>query len=66
MLHLVATVPNFLILAYEYDDNSWRNEIVSEPLVFKDGFLELPTKPGLGVELNEEVIAAHPPKIWRS
>ena len=26
-----------------------------EPLVMKDGALALPTKPGLGVELNKEV-----------
>jgi galactonate dehydratase len=64
-VNLVATVPNFLILEYEADDVPWRNEIVSEALAVKDGFLEIPTKPGLGVDLNEEAIAAHPPKIWR-
>jgi galactonate dehydratase len=64
-VNLVATLPNFLILEYEADDKPWRQEIVSETYKVKDGFLELPTKPGLGVDLNEEAIAAHPPKIWR-
>ena len=64
-VNLVATLPNFLILEYEADDMPWRQEIVSETYTVKDGFLEVPTKPGLGVELNEEAIAAHPPKIWR-
>jgi galactonate dehydratase len=64
-VNLVATLPNFLILEYEADDQPWRQEIVSEAYTVKDGFLELPTKPGLGVDLNEEAIAAHPPKIWR-
>ncbi len=64
-VNLVATVPNFLILEYEYDDVPWRDEIVTSPLEVKDGFLELPTQPGLGVAINEEAIAAHPPKIWK-
>lgn len=64
-VNLVATVPNFLILEYEYDDVPWRDEIVTTPLQVKDGFLQLPTQPGLGVEINEEAIAAHPPKIWQ-
>lgn len=64
-VNLVATVPNFFILEYEADDVPWRQEIVSETYTAKDGFLELPTKPGLGVEINEEAIAAHPPKVWR-
>jgi L-alanine-DL-glutamate epimerase-like enolase superfamily enzyme len=64
-VNLVATLPNFLILEYEADDRPWRQEIVSETYTVKDGFLELPTKPGLGVDINEEAIAAHPPKIWR-
>ena len=65
-VNLVATVPNFFILEYEADDVPWRQEIVSETYTAKDGFLELPTKPGLGVEINEEAIAAHPPKVWRA
>ncbi len=63
-VNLVATLSNFLILEYEYDDVAWRDEIVSSPMVVTDGFLKTPTLPGLGVDLNEEAIAAHPPKIW--
>jgi L-alanine-DL-glutamate epimerase-like enolase superfamily enzyme len=47
------------------DDVPWRDEIVTAPMKVKDGFLELPTRPGLGVDLNEDAIAAHLPKIWR-
>jgi L-alanine-DL-glutamate epimerase-like enolase superfamily enzyme len=30
--------------------------------VVKAGFADLPSKPGLGVELNEKIAAAHPYK----
>jgi galactonate dehydratase len=34
---------------------------IGRPLV-TDGCFSLPEKPGLGVDLDEAVIAAHPPK----
>ena len=38
-------------------DSPLRRELVSpEPAVI-DGFMELPTGPGLGIELNEELVA---------
>ena len=35
-------------------------EMVLEPLRVREGYLELPTKPGLGVELNDAAISRHP------
>ena len=35
-------------------------EILKEPLQWEDGYIIPPTRPGLGVELNEEVAAEHP------
>ncbi len=32
-----------------------REDVLIEPLVIKDGAFALPTKPGLGIELNKEV-----------
>jgi galactonate dehydratase len=64
-VNLCATLSNFYILEFEYDDNPWRDEIVTDVVTPKDGFLELPTKPGLGTELNEDAIAEHPPSQWR-
>ena len=42
-----------------------RDAVVGHP-VARDGYLELPTAPGLGVELDLAVIAAHPyqPFAW--
>lgn len=58
-VHLLAAIPNCLILEHLVDDVPWRYEIATElPVV--DGCIEVPTKPGLGVELDEAVAAAHP------
>lgn len=58
-VHVMASIPNFLILEHRANDVPWRYEVVTElPVV--DGHIEVPRRPGLGVELNEEVARAHP------
>mgnify|MGYP000880083257 CR=1 FL=1 len=51
-LHVCASIPNFLILEHQMNDVPWRDELTDEPLVVRDGQMELPTRPGLGVRLN--------------
>ena len=34
--------------------------MVKEPLKFKDGYLEIPSKPGIGVELSENASELYP------
>jgi len=60
-----ATTPNFLILEYHVDTESPRKDLVQEPYRMVDGYLELPEKPGFGIELNEEYFQAHPYKPWK-
>lgn len=55
-LHLDAAIPNFLVQEMVYG-NPNRAALVIEPVEkVTDGYVELPRKPGLGVELNEEAI----------
>ena len=69
-LHLDAIAPNFLIQERLFL-NDWRNEVITEPLQVKEGFIELPKKPGWGIELDEELIRKHPrivagtPRLFR-
>lgn len=69
-LHLDAIAPNFLIQERLFL-NDWRNEVITEPLVVKNGFLDLPAKPGWGIELDMELIRKHPrisattPRLFR-
>jgi galactonate dehydratase len=63
--HLCAAVPNFRIMEIEGDDVPWKDELVTNPPVIKDGELVLPTAPGWGADVNEEAVRAHPPKQKR-
>ena len=47
--------PNFLI--QEWNVNDLHNEIFKQPIVFESGYLTPPVGPGLGIELDEEVVA---------
>jgi galactonate dehydratase len=58
-LHLALALPNVPILEHVRGDVRWRDEIVDEPFVTTDGYADPPTRPGIGVELVEEVAAAH-------
>jgi galactonate dehydratase len=58
-VHLALTMPNFLILEQVRGDVPWRHEIVDTPLETADGYVTPPTRPGIGVELIEEVAAEH-------
>jgi galactonate dehydratase len=59
-LHLAATLPNFLLHEGIEMWDGFYAEILKEPIVWEKGFIIPPSKPGLGVELNEEVVAQHP------
>jgi galactonate dehydratase len=63
-VHFAASTPNFFILEYHPDDTAPRKDLLKEPLMVKNGYIELPTKPGYGVELNEEAFKHYPPKPW--
>jgi 2-dehydro-3-deoxyphosphogalactonate aldolase len=52
--------PNFLIQEGIKNWGGFHAEILKEPIQWEDGYIIPPTKPGLGIELNEEVAAAHP------
>lgn len=60
-LHLCAAIPNFLILEYVAGNEEWRARVQKgEPQLARDGYLALPEAPGLGIDLDEEVLLAHP------
>lgn len=72
-IQLDACTPNFLIqelALYERFGAEWVNDFVKEPFKVEGGYIKVPDKPGIGVELNLEVVEAHPyrpvdlPKIY--
>ena len=59
-LQLAASCPNFAILEIMYSDVTWRKDVTTESLLYKDGYIKIPDKIGLGIEINEEECEKHP------
>jgi len=57
-VQFAAATPNFLILEYILPGYSEWKDWVDEPYLPKNGYLELNNRPGLGVEVNEEVVSS--------
>ncbi len=67
-IHLVSSIPNGEYVEYHRPVTNKENresftfaseimdELLLEPLELKDGYFEVPNKPGLGVELNDNVL----------
>ena len=63
-VHLAASTPNFIVLEYHGDHTKPKAAFVDDPWTPVDGHFSLPTRPGLGMELDIEAIEAHPTKPW--
>jgi L-alanine-DL-glutamate epimerase-like enolase superfamily enzyme len=60
-VHCAAATENFVALEHHSLDVPWWDDMVKgidKPLYSK-GFVKVPDKPGLGIELNEDVVKAH-------
>ena len=60
--HMATVVTNLRIMETDVDSAPWRDELVTVTPTIKDGWLHPPTEPGLGTALDEDAIAAHPPR----
>jgi galactonate dehydratase len=70
-LHFDMSTPNFMIQeAFAEFDVPWRNQLVKGWNPIRHGEFILPDTPGLGLEIDEESIQAHPyvpnafPSLW--
>jgi L-alanine-DL-glutamate epimerase-like enolase superfamily enzyme len=58
--HLCAAIPNFYVLEFHcVDIPYWSDLVITDRPLIQDGYLHLSEKPGLGIELNEEVVRKH-------
>jgi L-alanine-DL-glutamate epimerase-like enolase superfamily enzyme len=55
-MHLIASLPNGITVEVDRTGNPFIDELLVEPLVVREGEIALPTGPGLGIELNEDVV----------
>jgi len=58
-VHLAASIPNFLTLEYAFGEVDWREQLVRPVEKLEDGYIAVPDRPGLGIELDEEMLEAH-------
>jgi galactonate dehydratase len=61
-VHASATMPNFIITEYFVNFEELGKRIARPPLLAVDGYVPLPKTPGLGIDLDEEALRAHPYK----
>jgi L-rhamnonate dehydratase len=60
---LIAAIPNSEFLEFSVTDSALRRELLVEPFQVVAGRVAVPTKPGLGFEINPEAVkkyAIHP------
>jgi L-alanine-DL-glutamate epimerase-like enolase superfamily enzyme len=58
--HLCAVTPNVRIMEIDIDDVPWKDELLTTPVRIEDGHLLIPSGPGWGGDIDEEVLRAHP------
>jgi len=61
-VQIAASIPNFLC----QEQVSLGEGYIKQPFVVKDGYLELPKAPGLGIELDENAMADKIHHDWRN
>lgn len=59
-IQIATCSPNFLIQESIETFGSFHAEVLKNPIRWEDGYIIPPSAPGLGVELNEDVIANNP------
>jgi len=57
---LCASLPNVRIMEIDIDDIAWKDDLTTVKPEIIDGYMKLPTGPGWGIELNEDVALEHP------
>ena len=63
-LHMLAIIPpnpisiypNEPMLEFDRSAHPFRNELITKPFKAKDGYVAVPEGPGLGIEINREVL----------
>ena len=59
-VHLSAVIPNFRITEYFVNFGRICRDIATQPLIVKDGWIDLPTSPGLGIDIDVDKLRACP------
>jgi L-alanine-DL-glutamate epimerase-like enolase superfamily enzyme len=60
-LQIAASIPDCPIIEFPYEPESWspqaRDAMLTQPFLPRNGYLDVPDKPGLGVELSPDAMS---------
>jgi galactonate dehydratase len=59
-VQLDAAIPNYVLQESNHVDDHPLNEIVDRPLRLEQGYVVVPDRPGIGVEIREDVLDRFP------
>jgi galactonate dehydratase len=62
-LQIAAAIPNFLITEYFVNFEARGRDIARPGFVVQDGYITVPSTPGLGIELDEAALARAPGRV---
>jgi L-alanine-DL-glutamate epimerase-like enolase superfamily enzyme len=55
-IHMIAAMPETPFLEFSVTESAIRKELLVKPFIQENGYVDVPQLPGLGIELNPEVI----------
>jgi L-alanine-DL-glutamate epimerase-like enolase superfamily enzyme len=58
-LHFVAALPNTHYFEYCVEQGALRQALTRQTFPVVDGKISVPEEPGLGIELNEDIVAKY-------
>jgi galactonate dehydratase len=59
-VHFAAATPNWIIQEAISNDVPWRYDVVESEHAVRDGYIAIPLRPGLGIDVNEREAARYP------
>ncbi|MBO0731458.1 MAG: galactonate dehydratase [Acidimicrobiaceae bacterium] len=59
-IHFALATPNWTIQEMITDDVPWRDDVLRQAVEVEEGYAGVPTRPGLGIEVDEAAAARHP------
>ena len=63
-VHASACMPNFIITEYFLPFVDFGDKVSPNQLKPSNGYIDLPTAPGLGVDIDEKALIEHPAKVY--
>lgn len=65
-LHWLAAIPNALIAEYVVEEETRLRDLITRQTIraTADGFLEIPDRPGLGIQLDDEAVQKYATKLF--